>query len=227
MSNENRMECFCYSGVTSERCVFTWRIEKFSLRARQGVTIKSPISLSKPSGSGWLLTVTVREEFRRGKYENSVNVYLDNTKCSGAQFVVAKISIVGVLGISWKTVKREVQFSFQEHTKLLCSIPKKDLVERYFGLNKLLFLPSDSLTLFCEMTAYAESSATIYNSRQDFENSFETPYNNARRLGIRACNKLDSFVERQRIGSRIKVLCKQAFFHAALFGCILCLEYLQ
>lgn len=165
-----------------EKCVFTWRIEKFSLRTIEGSCIKSHVFHT--NGCKWRFTATVSTECKE-----SVSVYLVKSESSESHFVIVKISIVGPLATKWESAKEEVLFNPVAHAHKILSVSKDYLMKGFCSLNKFRFIPGDSLTLLCDVSAYSECPAAIYTSRDDFEHSFARFHSDLKEVEITALHR--------------------------------------
>lgn len=165
-------EQFGYTAIYSEKCSFTWKIEKLSMHFMRKSVVASPVFQTNQGKTKWNLVL-----YHGVNEVVMIKLVRIKSECDN-QFLNVNTSIINRLGISCCSNYKEILFTSSSQMCMVHSAEKKNLNGDFFNyLVKPFLMPNDSLTLKCDMIVSQDGCTRIYESEEDFKSRIEKDSN--------------------------------------------------
>lgn len=152
---------------------FSQQIEKFSWHLRRNIYV-SPLNYCEETDCNWTLVIQgIREpeRFHNNSYCDYIEMSLSRSDYKKEyQSIDVRLTVMDSFEISPLCASKEINFTLSSNEEIVLRVKKSELFHDHCGLNKVRFLPNDTLTVKCEITAY-ETIEESYASEDELEDT--------------------------------------------------------
>lgn len=162
------------SCVTTKIFSFSQQIEKFSWQLRRNF-FASPMNHCNETDCNWTLVIGGIRDSVRYQPELYNCDYIDfslkrNVNKKEYQSINVRLTVMDSCGISPLCASKEIHFTPSMNEEIVLRMTVSELYDGFCGLNKVRFLPNDTLTVECEIATY-ETAEESYANADELEDT--------------------------------------------------------